>query len=112
LTELAVLPDHVPGWIHQHDPVVRRPIGGLRDHAGRGAGPGHEGQRADALGVIHTDHRIAAEVIRSETERPDDIAARRGLDDPVIELVGDEDIARIVEMAPVVPVVFSKTGGG
>ena len=63
------------------------------------AGAGHQSERPDALGVVDADDGLGRKIVRPQPELPDDIAGRGGLDDPVVELVGNQDVARLVEMA-------------
>jgi len=60
----------------------------------------HEREIADALGVVGADDRVRRGVARAVAELPDGVATWVDLDHPVVELIGDEDVARVVEAAP------------
>ena len=101
--ELAVLPDDALFAIDQQDAIVRAAVGaGAARSLGLApgsSGAGHEGQRADALRVVAADDRRCREVGWPFAELPDDPAARLHLDHPIVELIGDQGVAGLVELA-------------
>ena len=97
LPKLAILPDDVAEGIHQKYPVIHRAAGPLRDDPCRRASPRHQCEWPDPLGIIAADDRFGRKVIRTQTERPDNIAVTAYLDDPIIKLIGNQDIAVFVE---------------
>src|SRR6266853_2634652 len=103
--ELTVLPSDVPRAVDKQHAVVRtaRRIGAIGRFgltAGR-PGPGHQRQFTDALCVVGADDGRRREVRGAPAKLPDDIAAAVDFNHTIVELVGDEVVAGLVELAVV-----------
>ena len=91
------MPDDLTVGANQENPVVGRAGRALGNHSRRRAGAGHQGERAHALGIIDANDGVGREVIGAESERPNDFPGPSGFDDAVIELIGNENVAVLVE---------------
>src|SRR5260370_31858043 len=103
--ELSVLPNDVPRAVDQQHAVVRtaRRIGAVGRFgltAGR-PGPGHQRQVTHALCVVGANDGRRREVRGTPAKLPDDIAAPIDFNHTIVELVGDEVVAGLVELAVV-----------
>jgi hypothetical protein len=50
-----------------------------------------------ALGVVRADDCVRRRIAGTVSEMPDNVTGRINLDDAVVELIGDEDVARLVK---------------
>src|SRR3989441_5823100 len=97
--ELPVLPDDVAAAVHEvHAVVDTAGLFAVHGGAGGDAGARHQSKVAHALGVGAGD-RVRRGVARTVSKLPDDVACRIDFDDAIVELIGDEDVARLVEFA-------------
>jgi hypothetical protein len=105
---LPVLPDDGLRRVHEYDAIVRA---ASTVRCARRLGPGgRSGPRDEraavgqALGIVRSDDRRGARDARSVPEGPDDIALTSDLDNPVVVLIRDENVAgRARARAPVAP---------
>ncbi len=98
--ELAILPNDVAIRVDEEHTVINAAgLLAVRGPAGRDAGARHQGEVPDALGVVGADDRARGGVARTVSKLPDDVASRIDFDDPIVELVGNEDIAGLIEFA-------------
>src|SRR5258707_11250177 len=97
--ELPVLPDDVAATVDEEHTVVRTPLFAVRGGGGASgnAGACHQGEVANALGVIGADDRTRRDVAWTASELPDYVAGGIDFDDAIIELIGDEDVAGMIE---------------
>src|SRR5262249_6705624 len=92
--EDAILPENVAIRVHQNDPVIGRAIRSLRDNTGRRARACHQSVLAHSPSIGATDNRIGGKIVRAQSELPDYVTRHRiRLNDSIVELVGDEDVA-------------------
>src|SRR6266446_4700896 len=103
--KLPVLPDDVAATVDEEHTVVDTALFAMRGAGGcRGnAGTRHQGEVVHALGVIGADDGTRRDVARAASELPHDIATGVDLDDAIVELIGDEDVAGLVEFAGTLP---------
>src|SRR5674476_1698717 len=95
---LAVAPHDLPSLIHEHDAVVGSARGRIPAGAGGSAGTGDEGEAAGhALRVVRGHDGMGSRDREASAELPDDLPVCGHLYDTVVELVGDEHIAVMVE---------------
>ena len=95
---LAVLPDDLAGPVDEQHAAVGRAACGIAGDARRGTGAGDERKAAgDALRVVGSDHGPGPGDERAGAEVPDDVSVPGHLDDAVVELVGDQHVALLVE---------------
>src|SRR5438105_5175515 len=97
--------------LDENHPVVGSAVGALRDHTSGCAGARHQGERPDTLGVVDADNRLVRKVVGTEPERPYDAACLVSLYDAVVELVGNQEVAGLVEL-PTEAKVLSRDGIG
>src|SRR6266446_8086737 len=99
--ELPVLPDDVAATVDEEHTVVRTALFAMR--SGRGAsgnaGACHQSEIANALGVIGADGRTRRDVAWTASELPHDIATGVDFNNAIVELIGDEDVAGLIEFA-------------
>src|SRR5260370_20274616 len=96
-TERSILPDDFAMVVHEQDAVVDAGGRAGRTRARWDAGAGHQSETTDALGVISADNSGGANVRGASSELPHDVASRIDFDDAIVELIGDEDVARMIE---------------
>lgn len=96
-SEGAVLPNDSSVLVDEKHAVVEASLRAVGCRVGGYAGAGHESEVADSLSVVGAEDRAGGEVVGAESELPDDVAGGIDLYDSIVELVGDQDIARIVE---------------
>ena len=101
---LAVLPHDAAGGGDDDHPVVRTAIdriGAARQgRAGRrDAGSRDQREGTESLGVVRSDDAVGAGFVRAVPELPHDgVRVRIDLDDAVVELIRDDDVAPVVEI--------------
>ena len=97
--KMAVLPDNVAGLIDQQNTVVCNPIWDCRDDSRRYAGARHQGKCAHSFGIIGADNRAGREIGWTVSKVPDDFTSVIDLNNAVIKLIGDKNVASLVEFA-------------
>jgi hypothetical protein len=106
---LPVLPHDVAGVVDNDHPVIHAPIGHKTRGSSRGASAREQRETVrKALGIVEPDDRAGAGIAerripgaKAPHDRP---GGRVDLHRPVVELIGNQQIARVIE-APL-------TGGG
>lgn len=92
------MPGDVAVFGDEDDTVIDGSVRCLGDDAWWGAGAAYEGEGTDALGVVGADNGMGGEIVWSSAELPDDLSSGACFDDAVVELVGDQDVAWLIEM--------------
>src|SRR5260221_2992709 len=97
--ELPALPDDVAATVDEEHTVVRTPLSAVRGGGGAGwnAGACHQSEVANALGVIGADDRARRDVAWTASELPHDIATGVDFTNAIVELIGVEDVAGMIE---------------
>ena len=95
----AVLPDNLAVFIDQQNTVVRNPVWEVRvDHRGY-ASARHQGKCAYPFGIIGTDYRVGRGIHWTDSKVPDDVTSVINLNNAIIKLIGDKNVAWSVEFA-------------
>ena len=95
--KLAVLPNNVAGPIHQQNTVVCNSIWDCRDDSRRYAGARHQGKSTHSFGIVRADYRVGREIAWTVSKVPDDFTSGINFNNAVIKLIGDKNVASVVE---------------
>jgi hypothetical protein len=108
-SSLTVLPDDPSVGRDEEDPIVKASVGvgARRVGTGWGTSARDQSERPYSFGVVGTHHRMRACHRRSVAELPHDLVIPVDLNDPVVELVGDQDVATGIEPAAAVAFLCS-----
>jgi len=97
--KLAILPDNLAGLIHKQHPVVCNSIWGIRVDSRWYAGAGHQSKFAHSFGIVGADYRVGREIFWTDSKMPDDVTSTINFNNAVVKLIGDKNVASVVEFA-------------
>ena len=105
------MPNDLAVTVHQQDAIISAPGRASRTGSRRDACSGHQSKIADTLGVIGAHNRGRTNVRWAAAELPDNFATAVNFDDPVVELVRDQNVPGLIESTLVVlPLAFTGHG--
>jgi hypothetical protein len=63
------------------------------------AGARHQGKFAHSFGIVGSDYRVGREILWTVSKVPDDATSRTNFNNAVIKLIGNKNVAWVVEFA-------------
>ena len=99
--ECSILPDDVVLLVHEHHAIVDATIRGRAQWFGAARRPGtrHESKRVHSFGIVGANNRVRRNIGGTVSKMPDDVTRRVNLDDAVVELIRNKNIARLIKSA-------------
>ena len=96
----SILPDNVPTVVHEQDAIVEATIRGRAQWFSTARRPSacHKSKSAYSFGIVGTHNGVGRNIVGAVSKMPHNLPGRGNLDDAVVELISDKNIARMIEV--------------